>query len=161
MQNHIIRIIQGLLPRTPGTACRGFLGVRDLLKQIDKRKLYLLGRIIMGHRMFGRIKEYFSEDLYDGNGILIKKKKKKTGFIPDIIRVLRRYNILHYVEGYYDKEVLPNKSRWKSVVKLAIKEVHEIEWREKVMRNSQLKISSVSLKHFWEIVHLSKIRRIY
>ena len=31
MQNHIIRIIQGLLPRTSGTACRGFLGVRNLL----------------------------------------------------------------------------------------------------------------------------------
>ena len=33
--------------------------------------------------------------------------------------------ILHFVEEYYDMEVFPSKSRWKSIVKLAIKEVHE------------------------------------
>ena len=32
--------------------------------------------------MGGRIKEYLNEDLYDGNGILIKKI---AGFIPDIM----------------------------------------------------------------------------
>ena len=63
-----------------------------------------------------------------------------TGFIPDIMRVLRRYNTLHYVEDYYDEEVFPSKSRWKSIAKLAIKEVHENELREKVMSNLQLKI---------------------
>ena len=46
----------------------------------------------------------------------------------------------HYVEDYYDKETFPCKSRWKSVVKSGIKEVHENERREKVMRNNQLKI---------------------
>ena len=48
-----------------------------------------------------------------------------AGLIPDIMRVLRRYNILHYVDDYYDKEVFPSKSRRKGIVKLAIKEVHE------------------------------------
>ena len=46
VQNQIIRIIQGFLPGTSGTACRGLLGIWDISTEIDKRKLYLLERII-------------------------------------------------------------------------------------------------------------------
>ena len=46
VQNQIIRIIQGFLPGTSGTACRGLLGIWNIKAEIDKQKLYLLGRII-------------------------------------------------------------------------------------------------------------------
>ena len=63
-----------------------------------------------------------------------------AGFTTDIMRVLRRYNILHYVEDFCSKEVFPSKSSWKSIVKFAMKELNENEWREKFIRNSQLKL---------------------
>ena len=58
-------------------------------------------------------------------------------FIPDIMSVLRRYNILHFVEEYYDKEVFPSKSRLKSIVKSAIKWVHEYSPAENLRNGSR------------------------
>ena len=89
VQNQIIKTIQGFLPGTSGTACRGLLGIWDIKAEIDKRKLYLLGRIIRSsdRRAHKRIfKRRFIRWKWNFD-------KKMTGFIPDIMAVLRHYNI--------------------------------------------------------------------
>ena len=48
-QNMMVRIIQELMPGSAGSACRGMLGVWDILSEIDKRKLFFLG-MSRGHQ---------------------------------------------------------------------------------------------------------------
>ena len=90
--NMMVRIMQGLMPGSSGYACRGMLGMWDILSEIDKRKLFFLRMLInssgtpvykvMFHRRLIRWKWDF--------------KSATTGFIPDIIHILRKYDFFCY-----------------------------------------------------------------
>ena len=45
-QNMMLRIMQGLMPGSSGSACREMLGIWDNLSEIDKRKLFFLRMLI-------------------------------------------------------------------------------------------------------------------
>ena len=47
VQNITVRIMQGFLPGTSGSASRGLLGLLSIEAGIDKRKLYFLGRLML------------------------------------------------------------------------------------------------------------------
>jgi hypothetical protein len=50
VQNITVRIMQGLLPGISGSAARWLLGLLSIEAEVDKRKLYFLGRLIsMNH----------------------------------------------------------------------------------------------------------------
>ena len=42
--------------------------------------------------------------------------KKITGFIPDIVRILRKYSLWEYLDNYLQTGNFPSKSEWKRVV---------------------------------------------
>ena len=47
VQNITVHIMQGFLPGTSASASRGLLGLLSIEAEIDKRKLYFLGRLML------------------------------------------------------------------------------------------------------------------
>jgi hypothetical protein len=112
VQNTTVRIIQGLLPGISGSAARGLLGSPPIEAEVDKRKLYLLGRLIlMSHGVPCR-KIFLMT--------LIRWKWNHTntlkGFIPNIVRILLKYDLMDFLTGYILSDQFPSKSAWKKIV---------------------------------------------
>ena len=138
-QNMIIRIMQGLMPGSSGSACRGMLGMWDILSEIDKRKLFFLGMLInssgtpvykvMFHRRLIRWKWDF--------------KSATTGFIPDIIHILRKYDLFCYMNNFIDNGEFPRRIQWKQIVIQSVRIVYEQNWRDKICSHLQLGIYAV------------------
>ncbi len=135
-QNMMVRIMQGLLPGSSGSACRGMLGVWNIRSEIDKRKLFFLGMLInssgtpvykvMFYRRLIRWKWDF--------------KSATTGFVPDIIDILQKYDLLRFINDFIDNAEFPRKNQWKKIVIESVQMVYEQIWREKVCSHLQLGI---------------------
>jgi hypothetical protein len=114
VQNIMVRIMQGLLPATSGSAARGLLGLLSIEAEIEKRKLYFLGRLLnMGagapcSRVFF-IRLFRWKWNYD---------KKLTGFVPDIVEILVKYDILEVLITYILTNDFPTKTLWKKTINM-------------------------------------------
>ena len=53
---------------------------------------------------------------------------KTFGFIPDIQRVLDKYDLSHYLEQFAEETTFPNKKTWKRLVKSRVHDVECQEW---------------------------------
>jgi hypothetical protein len=107
VQNIMVRIMQGLLPGTSGSAARGLLGLLSIEAVIDKQKLYFLGRLVnMGAGAPCR-RVFFIR--------LLRWKwnygKKLTGFVPDIVEILAKYDLLEVLITYILTNDFPIKTQ--------------------------------------------------
>ena len=136
VQNITVRIMQGLLPGISGSAARGLLDLLSIEAEVDKRKLYFLGRLIsMNHGVPCR-RIFLMR--------LIRWKWNRTntlkGFIPDIVRILLKYDLMDFLTAYTLSDQFPSKSAWKKTVKKHIYEYYNNIWQEKISTHGQLKI---------------------
>ena len=138
-QNMMVRIIQGLLPGTSGSAGRGMLGMWTIQCEIDKRKLFFLGRTInaTGNPLY-RVLFYRRLICWKWDF-----RSSMTGFIPDIIFILRKYNLFCYMEDFVENNQFPSKNQWKSIVTQSLRVVHEYIWREKICTHPQLSLYAI------------------
>lgn len=150
VQNITVRIMQGLLPGTSGSAARGLLGLLSIEAEIDKRKLYFLGRLINMSPGAPCRRIFFIR--------LIRWKwnheKKLIGFIPDIVGILPKYDFSEYLMGFICKNSFPTKARWKKIVNEHVYERYNGEWGEKISKNKQLYFYSKvhtknEVSHWW------------
>ncbi|PJE77716.1 hypothetical protein CI610_03357 [invertebrate metagenome] len=58
------------------------------------------------------------------------KESCQTGFIPDIVRILRKYDLFNQLLQYTSDTVFPSSSKWKSIVYKAV-----FNWEELMMYN--------------------------
>ncbi|CAB4026160.1 Hypothetical predicted protein, partial [Paramuricea clavata] len=152
VQNIMVRIMQGLLPGTSGSAARGLLGLLSVEAEIDKRKLYFLGRLInMGAGAPCR-RVFFIR--------LLRWKwncgKKLTGFVPDIVEILAKYDLLQVLITYILTNDFPIKTLWKKTVNKHVREQYDRVWRQKISKNNQLYLYSKvhtknEVSHWWII----------
>ncbi|CAB4004395.1 Hypothetical predicted protein [Paramuricea clavata] len=152
VQNIMVRIMQGLLPGTSGSAAQGLLGLLSVEAEIDKRKLYFLGRLInMGAGAPCR-RVFFIR--------LLRWKwncgKKLTGFVPDIVEILAKYDVLQVLITYILTNDFPIKTLWKKNVNKHVREQYDSVWREKISKNNQLYLYSKvhtknEVSHWWII----------
>ena len=85
--------LQGLPKNTRSEAVTGSLGLWSMEGQIDKVKLVYFGRLcnmnafLISKQIFvGRLFSYLSDP-----------SKQRLGLIPDIIRILEKYNLISYL----------------------------------------------------------------
>ena len=107
VQNIVLRIMQGLLPGTSGSAARGLLEMLPIEVEIDKRKLYFLGRLInIGAGVVSRRVLFIRLARWKWN-----HKIKMTGFVPDIVDVLEKYELLDYLLEFVSTNFFPKKKK--------------------------------------------------
>ena len=56
----------------------------------------------------------------------------QSGFIPDIYCVLRKYNLLAYINTYRDTCIMPPKSSWIKIVNNTIEQYYQTKWRHHI-----------------------------
>ena len=56
----------------------------------------------------------------------------QSGFIPDIYCVLRKYNLLKYINTHRDTCIMSPKSSWKKIVNNAIAQFYQTKWRHHI-----------------------------
>ena len=133
VQNTFLRVCLGWLGGTSGSAARRFVGLWSFEGEIDKRKLLSFRRLIhareqcIHHRVFIiRLTGW----KWNANKI--------TGFIPDIVRILRKYSLWEYLDNYLQTGNFPSKSEWKKVVVDSLKKVENEKWGKKIHCYDQL-----------------------
>ena len=135
VQNTFLRVCLGLLGGTSGSAARGFVGLWSIEAEVDKRKLLFLRRLI-----------HASEQCIHHRVFIIRLTRWKwnpnkiTGFLPDIVRILKKYSLLEYLDYYLQTGNFPSKSEWKRVVVESLKKVENEEWGKKIHCYDQLRL---------------------
>ena len=126
-QNVFVRVTEGLLPGTSGSAARGLLGLWSIEGEIEKKKLSFLGRLVNSSDNLAQVKLLMVR-------IIRWKYRKKisTGFVPDVMKIAHKYNLWSYIQTFLEDGTFPTKMQWKSVVFKAINSNEEDIWREKI-----------------------------
>ena len=108
VQNITVRIMQGFLPGTSGSASRGLLGLLSIEAEIDKRKLYFLGRLmLMSYRIPCR--RIFLVRLIRWKW---NRTSNLTGFLPESVRILLKYDLMDTLTEYILQDRFPSKKIW-------------------------------------------------
>jgi len=133
VQNTFLRVCLGLLGGTSGSAARGFVGLWTIEAEINKRKLLFLRRLIHAgelciHRRVFMIR--LTRWKWNPNKI--------TGFIPDVVSILKKYSLWGYLDSYLQTGNFPSKFEWKGIVVQSINKVENEEWEKKIHRYDQL-----------------------
>ena len=69
---------------------------------------------------------------------LWSETKKSYGFIPDIIRILKKYSLYNYLEIYLESLQFPSKPTWKKLVSERIHHSENTAWREAMVEKPAL-----------------------
>ena len=92
------------------------LGWRPLMSYIDKRKLGFLQKLCtMPTNLLSR--KIFNLRL---NLFMLKGLKNQIGFIPDIIAIVKKYNLTQYISRYLEQSVFPSKYEWKRITNRSV-----------------------------------------
>ena len=61
------------------------------------------------------------------------------GFVPEIDRLLKKYNLSFYLTTYMNSGVFPSKTEWKSILRLSVTSFAESAWYDRVISNTNLR----------------------
>lgn len=108
-----IKYIQRLPIYTSNMASLSSLGLVTIETEINYKKLQFLGQLC-------RLPcQYLSKRIFINRLIRYKGfiERQSLGFIPDIIRLLQKYNLMDYINIFIDTAFFPSKYAWKSIIK--------------------------------------------
>ena len=60
------------------------------------------------------------------------RKKISTGFVADVMRIVRKHNLWSYIQAFLEDGTSPTKVHWKRVIVKAINNTEKDMWREKI-----------------------------
>ena len=124
---YCIKYMQGLHIRTRTAIALSLIGAYTVESEIDFKKLILFGQFC-SPRLDHWLRFVFLNILtsFSMNGA------KQTGYIPDIVSLLRKYNLLDILETYKKESTFPSKLSWKKLVKCRLQE-HELRlWHNRI-----------------------------
>jgi hypothetical protein len=135
VQHFCLKVLQGLPKRTRSDIVTGLLGVRSLESSIHQRKLVFLGALCNLKRNCV-VKQVFLMRLFSSDFIT---PLTKQGFIPDIWRLLRMYDLEDILSNYMLTGTFPSTHTWKQLVKSRIREREEHLWHCRLNLDCDLK----------------------
>ena len=97
------------------------LGTTSLETFIDNQKLNFLGTLCRSHHTT-IVKRLFLCRLFNCH---FDCTTKNVGFIPDVLRILQKYELLDYMRILIAKGEFPSKFRWKCICRQSIKSREE------------------------------------
>lgn len=131
-QHFAIKRILGLPRYTRSYICQSIVGIYPITAYIDKRKLLFFQKLCcMDHTFLS--KKIFLTRLFS---YLVNFKRKHFGFIPDIVNILTKYELLDYLIDYISDGLFPNKPTWKIIVNCAIDKEQTQGWRQRIESDS-------------------------
>ena len=126
-QRKCVRFMQGIPCRTRSDIALGMTGCRLIESEIDYRKLSFFGQLCnldVGYL----VKKIFIDRLVRYN----VSPYKKRGFIPDIYKLLCKYQIENHYRSYLNTGIFPSTYQWKRIVKSSLRNF-EVRQRQIVM----------------------------
>lgn len=129
-----IKRMQGFHRRTRSDVACGMLGCLSIESIIDKRKLIFLGSLCRLSANF-TAKSVFLFSLYRH---VLFPRPNSIGFVPDLLRILEKYNLGKFVKTFLEEKIFPPKIVWKSVVNEAVSNVELRDWIMRVSADASL-----------------------
>ena len=121
-QRSIAKHIQGLTRRTHNEIVLGLLGWHTIQSTIDKCKCMFVCKLI---NMTDCItKRVFINEMYK---MVVYGKTNET-VTSDLVRILDKYNLCHYLHAYATGSDFPDKTAWKAIVREEIARVEQTSW---------------------------------
>ncbi len=128
--NHfVIKTVQNLPKLTRSDKALSLLGAFTIESVIDTKKLLFLGNLCMSESNMLPKQVFLSRLFAYKNGCVATA----TGFIPDIVNVLRRYSLSQYLETFTNCLQFPSKHSWKTVVKRAVRKTEVDSWKQRLL----------------------------
>ena len=128
--------VQCLDVGTMSEAAVGNLGLWTVQAHLDKMKLCFLWRLIHSHTSCCEKKIFVKRLCSFSYG----SRQKMLGFIPDIYRILGKYDMLSYLESYIKHGTFPSKPAWKQLVIRTIAHLENLCWQNKTAARDDLSI---------------------
>lgn len=105
-------VTEGFCNMTRSDMCESIQGLYRLSSEVDVRKLMFLHKLLsLPHACISNAIFCRKYLLYISNGQYVR-----TGFIPDICRLLNKYNLQFIVNDYFSSKNIPSKYEWKRIV---------------------------------------------
>ena len=130
-QHFCVKKIQCLPWLTRSYMCESLLGLPKLSSEIDKRKLFFLERLIRLPETT-LTKQIFIRRLFSFQYIT---DRSPLGFIPDVIKIMEKYNILEHLHSYLANYTFPNTAVWKKIVKHVIYENQSKSYKQVIQED--------------------------
>lgn len=146
--------MQGLSWQTRSEAAIGSLGLWTVEGHIDKAKLLFLGKLCRSCYKDIQKRTFVFRLMSTIRRVVLKP----IGFIPNILDILSKYNLIHYIHNFFENQTFPSKSDWRAIVISRIGEIQFVNWRTGIN-------SKPELCHFGAIhtslqpIHLWKVAR--
>ena len=139
-QHFCVKKIQCSPWQTLSYMCESLLGLPKLSLEIDKRKLFFLQRLIrmpknaVTKQIFIRWLFTFQWHITDISPL---------GFLPDIFKILEKYNLVEYLHNYLTNYTFPTAPVWKRTVKNLLYQHQSKSYRQAISTDSDF----VRFKH--------------
>ena len=130
LQHFIVKHAQKLPNRTRSDMCESMVGLHPITCEIEKRKLYFLGKLCIMDSNF-LPKKIFLFRLFT----CIFDSVGRFGFIPDIFYILQKYNLSEFMLDYLLYGNFPTKFQWKHIVVNAIHSTETESWNIRTTTN--------------------------
>jgi hypothetical protein len=112
----VCKYVQGLPKLTRTDKCTTLLGWTSIECYIDSKKLLFLGRLCnMPSRFLPKQIFITRLLLYLNNCTTIR-----GGFIPDILKIVRKYDLFSYVDNFVKTSLFPSSKKWKYLIKSSV-----------------------------------------
>ena len=130
-----IKYIQCIVRSTRSDIALSLLGCRSLESEIDYKKLTLLGQLCRLST------DFISKDLFNNRLIrFIDDPHNKSGFFPDLYRILQKYDLVYFLNNYVTYGIFPTKFHWKSVIRDRIDKVSSLTVHTRMESDSKLHV---------------------
>ncbi|PJE78122.1 hypothetical protein CI610_02944 [invertebrate metagenome] len=130
-QHFIVKSIQGFGKRTRTDMCTSLIGWLSIEAYIDIKKLLYLGRICRMNRNNLICRVFISRFF-----MYIVNNCSQKGFIPDIVRILKKYNLYEYIVLFLDDGSFPNKIHWKSLIYKSVSNYETNAWLHRMSNDA-------------------------
>ncbi|PJE77768.1 hypothetical protein CI610_03305 [invertebrate metagenome] len=134
-QHYAVKLILGLPRRTRSDIAESILGLFRISAEVDRRKLLFLQKMIAMDQSY-LPKQIFTIRLHLYISVLPNTPANHKGYFPDIVKVLRKYNLLYYLETYLRSYIFPTKSQWKRIVKSTIRSYENSALKERMANDN-------------------------
>ncbi|MCG8077812.1 MAG: hypothetical protein JAY75_16450 [Candidatus Thiodiazotropha taylori] len=123
-----IKQMQSLGIRTRTDVALGLLAFLPIEVEIELKKLILFGQLC-------RLNSNFWARTLFLNRLTTYKiaPAKQMGFIPDIDRLLRKYQLGHILEKYLQDGIFPSKYSWKRIIKVKVHQKATEAWHNRTL----------------------------
>lgn len=146
-----LKVIQSLPKSSRTDIVLSSIGILPIEAEIDKRKLLFFGQLCRLDNDT-TVKKLFIHRLCDYKN----HSSRVRGFIPDICRIINKYDLNDILNAYCNAGVSPTKATWKRIVSGNIKLNQLSSLRSRIMSDSSLcdylliqALTEVSPCHFW------------